>query len=177
MTLATQFDQTRVARPREAFAGDQPLSRWLQLLGLGWIGPLLRMLPATTPKSNWWRCATGWWSRWPALRLFLFAWATLAPQVQTSLGAIPGPAQVWEQTVSLWADHLAERQKEADFYAKQTRASTSSVASGKADKVKIRPYTGQPTFIDQIFTSLRTVGLGFVHRDARSRSRSASRLA
>tara|TARA_R110002126_G_scaffold291729_1_gene456047 strand:+ start:31560 stop:32273 length:714 start_codon:yes stop_codon:yes gene_type:complete len=35
------------------------------------------------------------------------------------------------------------------------------VADGKADKVKYRTYTGKPTYLDQIVTSLFTVGLGF----------------
>jgi nitrate/nitrite transport system permease protein len=94
--------------------------------------------------------------------LFLLAWGSLAPQVQTSLGAIPGPAQVWEQAGALWGDHVAERQKEAEFYVRQDDRNSRLVAEGKADEVKVRTYTGKPTYLDQILTSLRTVGLGFL---------------
>jgi nitrate/nitrite transport system permease protein len=137
------------------------ISRWLGLIGLGWLGPLFRLVLRDNPKEQLAALRDGLIVPLAGIAVFLLAWASLAPQVQTSLGAIPGPAQVWEQATSLWADHLAERQKEADFYAKQTERNEQLIASGQSDKVKVRPYAGRPTFIDQIFTSLRTVGLGF----------------
>jgi nitrate/nitrite transport system permease protein len=94
--------------------------------------------------------------------VFLGAWAVLAPKVQTSLGAIPGPAQVWEQAGSLWQDHLVERTRESDFYIAQNERNAALVAEGRGDDVRVRTYNGRPTFIDQILTSLKTVGLGFL---------------
>lgn len=94
--------------------------------------------------------------------LFLVCWGTLAPQVQTSLGAVPGPIEVARQAGSLWDDHRAERAKQAEFEARQKERNAALVASGQADKVKWRSYTGHPTFLDQIATSLVTVGLGFL---------------
>jgi nitrate/nitrite transport system permease protein len=75
---------------------------------------------------------------------FLVLWAVLAPQVQTSLGALPGPGDVWSAFLGLMDENAAARIDAA-----------AAVASGST-------YTGPPTFIDQIFTSLQTVGLGFV---------------
>ena len=149
-------------RRERAIAVITRLSRWLGLIGLGWIGPLLRLLMRDNPREQLAALRDGLIVPLAGIGLFLFAWGALAPQVQTSLGAIPGPAQVWEQATGLWADHLAERQKEADFYAKQAQHNQELTASGQGDKVKVRPYSGRATFIDQIFTSLRTVGLGFV---------------
>ena len=137
-------------------------TRWLGLVGLGWIGPLLRLALRDNPREQLVALRDGLFLPLLGIGLFLLAWASLAPQVQTSLGAIPGPPQVWEQAQSLWADHIAERQKEADFYSKQDERNRELTASGQGDKVKVRPYTGRPTYIDQIFTSLRTVGLGFL---------------
>jgi nitrate/nitrite transport system permease protein len=94
--------------------------------------------------------------------VFVSAWAYLAPQVTTTLGAIPGPAQVWQQTVNLYADHNAERAKEAAFYARQDARNAKLVAAGQASQVKHRNYTGKPTYFDQIMTSLKTVALGFL---------------
>ena len=54
-----------------------------------------------------------------AILLFLAAWGWLAPKVQTSLGALPGPMQVWAQAQNLWADHVAERAKESAFVERQ----------------------------------------------------------
>lgn len=161
MTIAT-IAETPSPRRDALLATIGRLSKWLNILGLGWIGPLLRLAAGDNPREQLVALRDGLFVPLLGIGLFLIAWASLAPQVQTSLGAIPGPAQVWQQTNMLWADHLAERQKAADFYAKQDGRNADLVAAGQPDKVKWRPYTGQPTYVDQIFTSLRTVGLGFL---------------
>lgn len=84
---------------------------------------------------------------WPPLAGvggFLALWAVLAPLVQTSLGTLPGPADVWSAFLGLLDEAGAARV-----------AAAEAVAAGYA-------YTGPPTFIDQIFTSLETVAAGFV---------------
>lgn len=84
---------------------------------------------------------------WPPLAGiggFLALWAMLAPLVQTSLGALPGPADVWAAFLGLMEENAAAR-----------LATAEAVAAGYA-------YTGPPTFVDQIFTSLETVAAGFV---------------
>lgn len=84
---------------------------------------------------------------WPPLAGiggFLALWALLAPLVQTSLGTLPGPGDVWEAFLGLLDEAAASRV-----------AAVEAVAAGYA-------YTGPPTFIDQIFTSLETVAAGFV---------------
>ena len=75
---------------------------------------------------------------------FLLLWALLAPQVKTSLGALPGPADVWSAFLGLMAEHSAARIDAA-----------AVVTAGGI-------YSGPPTFIDQIYTSLATVAMGFV---------------
>jgi nitrate/nitrite transport system permease protein len=96
------------------------------------------------------------------LASFLMLWAITAPTVKTSLGAVPGPAQVWEQTVYLWRDYRAERERADAFYARQEARNAELVAQGLAERVRWRAYTGAPTYIDQILTSLKTVALGFL---------------
>jgi nitrate/nitrite transport system permease protein len=97
-----------------------------------------------------------------AIIIFLGAWGTAAKNIETSLGLLPGPSQVWGQTVSLWEEHKAERQKEIAFMERQEKRNAKKLAANPDAEVKIRPYTGKPTFIDQIFTSLMTVGVGFL---------------
>jgi nitrate/nitrite transport system permease protein len=82
--------------------------------------------------------------------------------VQTSLGSVPGPLAVWEQAGNLWQDHLRERDKEVAFYERLTARNEKLIAEGHEDRVKWRDYTGKPTYIDQIYTSLVTVALGFL---------------
>jgi nitrate/nitrite transport system permease protein len=94
--------------------------------------------------------------------LFLFLWFNAARMIHTSLGEFPGPAQVWEQTTNLVAEHQQEHQREQDFYARQEARNAQTLAANPEAQVTIRPYTGKPTFVDQIITSLVTVLSGFV---------------
>ena len=97
-----------------------------------------------------------------AVAIFLMLWSVLAAQVQTSLGQLPGPAKVWEQAMVLVDEHRAEREKEAAFYERQEKRNAGKLAADPGAEVRIRPYTGAPTFFDQILTSLVTVATGFL---------------
>lgn len=133
-----------------------------ELIGFGWFIPLLRIAVGDDIR----RQAGEIWRQLGvplvAIALFITAWAWLAPKVQTSLGALPGPSQVWQQTRNLWVDHLAEREKEHAFYERQQKRNAETLAKDPSAVVRLRPYTGKPTFIDQIFTSLKTVFTGFL---------------
>lgn len=93
---------------------------------------------------------------------FLFLWAQLATTVETSLGQLPGPVQVYEQFEGLVDDHLRERDKAEAFYERQEARNAKKLEANPDAVVKIRSYTGKPTFFDQIFTSLYTVMTGFL---------------
>jgi nitrate/nitrite transport system permease protein len=97
-----------------------------------------------------------------ALLLFLGLWSVSAQQVKTSLGQLPGPVAVFEQAGNLVDEHFAERDKEVAFYERQEKRNAAKLEKNPDAKVKIRPYTGKPTFVDQIFTSLVTVFTGFI---------------
>ncbi|WP_198043566.1 ABC transporter permease [Ketobacter nezhaii] len=96
-----------------------------------------------------------------AFAIFLGLWHVSAAHIETSLGKVPGPAAVWEQANGLWKEHKAERVKEVAFYQRQEERNAKKLAKNPDAKVKIRDYTGKPTYIDQIFTSLKTVFAGF----------------
>jgi nitrate/nitrite transport system permease protein len=84
---------------------------------------------------------------WPpvvGIGAFIALWAVLAPMVETSLGALPGPGDVWNAFLGLMEENAAARAEAA-----------VAEAAGQM-------YSGPPTFIDQIFTSLETVAMGFV---------------
>jgi len=97
-----------------------------------------------------------------AFFIFLGIWSGTASQVETSLGKLPGPAAVGGQIVSLYEGHIAEREKEQKFYARQEKRNAKKLEKNPDAKVKIRAYTGKPTFFDQILTSLFTVMTGFI---------------
>jgi nitrate/nitrite transport system permease protein len=97
-----------------------------------------------------------------ATSLFLFLWYNAAKLIDTSLGQFPGPVQVWEQSTNLLTEHRQERLREAAFIERQEVRNAQTLAANPEANVQIRPYTGKPTFIDQIGTSLFTVLSGFL---------------
>jgi len=97
-----------------------------------------------------------------AFGVFLMLWSSVAAQIKTSLGQVPGPVQVWEQGVTLYNEHNQERVKEQAFIERQVKRNEAKLAKNPDAKVKIRPYTGKPTYLDQIWTSIVTVATGFL---------------
>ena len=97
-----------------------------------------------------------------SLLLFLAVWAAVAPRIQTSLGAVPGPMQVAEQTATLWNDHFSERRKKAEFYVRQDKRNAERLKEDPTYQPRQFEWTGKPTYFDQILTSLFTVFAGFV---------------
>ncbi len=95
------------------------------------------------------------------LALFLFGWHIMAKSIDTSLGQFPGPAQTLEQASVLLNEHYEEREKAVAFYERQEVRNQNKLAKNPDAVVKIRNYTGKPTFFDQIWTSLYTVIVGF----------------
>ena len=135
---------------------------WFRVLGLSWLTPILKAAAGDNPRAQAgeiWRLLG---VPLMAIAIFLMLWATLAPRVQTSLGAVPGPAQVWEQVGELRADAVREREKAAAFYERQEARNAKLNEEGKSDRVRERIYTGKPTYYDQIWTSIKTVFFGFL---------------
>ncbi|OOY09681.1 ABC transporter permease [Thioclava sp. F36-7] len=158
---ALTAQQAREARRERLFTRINKADSWFKVLGLSWVTPVLRAAAGDNPKAQMKEIWQLLGVPVVAIIAFLAVWAVLAPKVQTSLGVIPGPAQVWEQAEVLYADHLRERDKAAAFYERQDVRNDKLVAAGKADRVKYRDYTGAPTYFDQIWTSIKTVFFGF----------------
>ncbi|WP_228704334.1 ABC transporter permease [Marinobacter daqiaonensis] len=93
--------------------------------------------------------------------VFLGAWHLAAPQVNTSLGAFPGPADVMEQAGALWQEHQNQRDRAEKYVTMQEERNARILSTNPDAEVRIRAYPGAPTFIDQIGTSLVTVVAGF----------------
>lgn len=93
---------------------------------------------------------------------FLLVWHAVAPTIETSLGAVPGPVQVWQQFDNLVEEHEAQRARAEAFYERQRKRNEAKLARNPDAEIKWRDYTGRPTFFDQIGTSLVTVMSGFL---------------
>ncbi|MGF1638859.1 MAG: ABC transporter permease [Cyclobacteriaceae bacterium] len=97
-----------------------------------------------------------------AILTFLVLWHFGARQIETSLGVVPGPIAVWNQGKLLWQEHRIERAKASEFYARQKSRNEGILTKNPNANIRSVSYTGKPTYIDQIFTSLKTVFMGFV---------------
>jgi len=129
--------------------------------GLTWFVPFVRLIQGDDPREQVKAILLMIGVPIVAMVVFLGIWHVAASGVQTSLGAIPGPAQVWEEGIGLIDEHYAEREKAESFYKRQADRSAKILAENPNAEVTIRPYTGKPTYLDQIVTSLFTVFTGF----------------
>ncbi|UWR09223.1 ABC transporter permease [Ruegeria sp. B32] len=155
-------DAARDARRARLFTRINAADKWFQVLGLSWATPVLKAAAGDNPRAQMaeiWRLLIV-----PILSIcaFLLLWATLAPKVQTSLGAVPGPAQVWEEMVNLSQDAQAKAAKRAKFEAMVEKRNQKLIEAGRADEVKQVAYTGAPSYYQQIWTSIKTVFFGFL---------------
>jgi len=152
----------REARRARLFTRINKADKWFQVVGLAWITPLVKAAAGDNPRAQMkevWRLLGI-----PVLAIivFLLAWGYLAPKVETSLGALPGPAQVWEEAVNLNEDAKAKAAKEDKFNEMVAKRNEKLIAAGRADEVKDVAYTGAPSYYEQIWTSIKTVFFGFL---------------
>ena len=152
----------REARRARLFTRINKADAWFRVLGLAWITPILKAAAGDNPKAQmkdiWLLLGV------PLLAIagFLLLWGTLAPRVETSLGAVPGPAQVWHEAVLLHEDAQAKAAKKAKFETMVAARNEKLIAAGKADQVKDIAYTGAQSYYEQIWTSIKTVFFGFL---------------
>ncbi|MCG8610866.1 MAG: ABC transporter permease [Pseudomonadales bacterium] len=131
-------------------------------IGFSWFTPIIRLLIGENPKEQLMVMLKQIGIPVAAFFAFLFLWHVGAQCVDTSLGKLPGPVQVAEQSQTLWAEHREERAKEAAFYERQEERNAKKLAKNPEAEVKWRDYRGRPTYVDQIWTSLYTVFTGFI---------------
>ncbi|MDM8167564.1 ABC transporter permease [Roseovarius sp.] len=161
-TVDPNFTETadREARRARLFTRINAADKWFQVLGLSWATPLLRAAAGDNPRAQVreiWRLLA---VPLLAIAAFLLLWALLAPKVETSLGAVPGPGQVWEEAINLHEDAQAKAAKRAEFQAKVDQLNERLIANGREPKE--RAYTGAPSYYQQIWTSIQTVFFGFL---------------
>ncbi len=141
---------------------NNKLIKFLNITGLTWFVPFVKIAAGENPTQQVRQLFMIMGVPIIAFTLFLGLWSISASRVNTSLGAIPGPVAVWHEAGGLLAEHFAERNKEAEYYQRQQERNDQKLAEDPAAEIKARPYNGQATYLDKIFTSLYTVFAGFV---------------
>ncbi|MFD2034965.1 ABC transporter permease [Belliella marina] len=162
----------------------------LRFVGLGFLEPMIRMVSGEETKKNmaifikksifplasififialWHMGASYLYNKEAAVRIEKAKTeqgeeAALAMKsciesgdVSCQPNTLPSPSQVFAAYQSLWRDHLEISGKKADFKQKVVQTNSKRAAQG-LPPIK---YTGRPSFLDQIGTSLKTVAAGF----------------
>jgi len=132
----------------------------LERAGLGLLIPLVRLLSGEEPTEQLRSLGQSFGIPLIAIGVFALGWSVLAASVETSIGKLPGPTEVWTEAGNLVDDHRQERAKEVAFYERMVTLQQKYEAQGKPWKE--RKYSGKPTYFDQIVTSLETVFAGFL---------------
>jgi len=122
----------------------------LDKTGMTWLVPLLRLASGEDPRAQLRQVMFLIGAPAFTFVAFLAVWHGVAQTIETSLGTLPGPAQVMEAARGLRDEHRAERAREAEYYATRSAAAEA------------RAYRGRPTYIDKVATSLKTVFAGFL---------------
>ncbi|MDX1562089.1 MAG: ABC transporter permease [Gammaproteobacteria bacterium] len=135
---------------------------YLSLIGLGWFVPVVRIATGDSPREQLQQIWRQLGIPVLAIGLFVAVWAQIAPRIDTSLGAVPGPAAVWGEAMNLVDDHREQRERRDAFYERQHERNAERLAEDPDADVRIRDYTGKPSYFDQIMTSLKTVFTGFL---------------
>jgi nitrate/nitrite transport system permease protein len=143
-------------------AGIDAVIRALSLVGLGFLQPVVSMCRGEDPRVHLRQLWLDLGAPILAIAAFLLLWSQVSSGIQTSLGQIPGPAAVWQQAKELWADHQVQREKAAVFHERQAKRNAERLAEDPNAEVREIRYTGKPSYVDQIFTSLKTVFAGFL---------------
>jgi len=141
---------------------NNQLIKFFNITGLTWFVPLVKMASGENPTQQLRQLFLIMGVPIIAFTVFLGVWSVSASQVNTSLGAIPGPTAVWHEAKGLLSEHSAEKEKEAAFYQRQQDRHAQALLENPAAEIKSRPYNGQATYLDKIFTSLYTVFAGFI---------------
>ncbi|MFT5641482.1 MAG: nitrate/nitrite transport system permease protein [Cyclobacteriaceae bacterium] len=163
----------------------------LKFIGLGFLEPLINLISGEEPKKNLSLLANNILFPILSVFLFLFLWyngstalynkeaniriekarseqgeaeaqkmreCIASGDVSCQPNTLPSPAQVYKAYLALWKDHLAISDKKIAFKEKTAETNTLRAEQGLSP-IK---YTGRPSFLDQIGTSLKTVAAGFL---------------
>jgi nitrate/nitrite transport system permease protein len=168
----------------------QRVTHGLNLAGLSVLVPIARLCAGDEPGKQLELIARHILVPIVVFALFIGAWALSAPKIETPYGQLPTPVAVWRQAGMLFNAYFANAAAKAEFAAKQNararqhtleaegfaRQATAATdleqraaLRARADTYRQRAqraleakFSASPTYLDQIFTSLKTVFAGFL---------------
>ncbi len=164
-------------RPRTPLHPDHQADRWLRRARLAWVTPILRLIAGDNPQGAGQGDLATCSGSGSVHRRVPAALGRTRAEGPDLARRHPGPGS------GLGTGQGAERrcrrrtaQGGGILRPAGRKERRSWSPTGKADEVKIRTYTGKPTYYQQIWTSIKTVFFGFLigtldRRAARHRRR------
>lgn len=155
------------------------LLRVLDASGLEAFAPIVKIFRGEDRGEQMRKVLLNFGAPMVALAMFLGGWSLASQNIMTKYGALPSPSMVLSEGVSLVEAHAQSRQAEEKFLAEQKALSlelrsAASVLSSqgrsqeaaqlvtRADQALQAKYSGAPSYLDQIATSLKTVFTAFL---------------
>jgi nitrate/nitrite transport system permease protein len=170
---------------------SKKLSKSIRFIGLGFLEPVISLIQGKETKKNLVLVLKKIIAPLASFILFIGVWQTgaqllydkeadyriekarteqgdeaaikmkeciISGDVSCQPNTLPSPAQVKVSFFKLFEDHKIIRQDKKDFKEKTASLNQKRVADGK----EAITYTGRPSFVDQIITSIKTVFAGFL---------------
>jgi len=134
----------------------------IKLTTTSWQNLLARFSTDASGESIWRKALRSTMPPLIGILAFLGIWHISASGIHTSLGTLPGPVAVMQQAGNLYQEYSNEQERERTFYERQKERKARYLTENPGQEFNVIKYTGQPTYLDQIFTSLYTVFVGFM---------------
>ncbi len=161
----------------------------IKFIGLGFLEPLVRLIAGDDVKKNTGELLKKIVFPLVSIILFMFLWSLGAGKLysieedfkietareqggeaavqaeikrietgESTVNSLPAPGAVWDAFNNLLEDHKKISAKKEAFAKRVEKTNEKREAQG----LKPISYTGRPSFVDQIVTSLKTVACGFL---------------
>lgn len=153
--------------------------RLLDRTGLESFAPLVRLVRGENAPEQVRRLLVNFGAPLLMFLVFLGGWSAASSRIMTKYGQLPSPTMVYAEAIHLWEAHVATVEKETSFYAEQlTKAAELEAVAEvlgargqsaqaarlleQAKGARLAKYSGSPSYLQQILTSLKTVFAGFL---------------
>ncbi len=162
--------------------------RFCDVAGLPILEPFVRLIAGEDPKEQLKGITKFLLLPAAAIALFLGGWSAAAKFVVTDSMQLPSPTTTWNAGKELFVMHSAQKAQDREKKQQKLKEAVTLMAQAKATEKQAATATGErkelllsnalalkkkavsaanyqpssaPTFVDQIFTSLKTVFFGF----------------
>ncbi|MEY2839475.1 MAG: hypothetical protein RJB60_1774 [Pseudomonadota bacterium] len=135
---------------------------YLNLLGLTWFVPPIKILCGQDVAFEAKRFVRMVGLPLLAIGLFLITWHCLSSAVVIKGSKLPGPVEVATAAGKMYGDYQKAGRNYAEYQAQFADALKQNPEIKEAEMRQMMPYTAAPTYVDQMWVSLKTVFTGFV---------------